>query len=142
LNRLGCRGMFVGSTDLLYIQHTNKQCNNAGWALRQPLCLNRCMIFRMICMLWDASACICRVFVSPTSSNSFWHVAHGVLFGRGGIEMSMTWIDIQKCGINLSIMYWLVLICCVFVGFSHICQSHAVSLHCLTWCMSYLTQWY
>jgi len=43
----------------------------------------------------------------------------GFCFGGGALRWAWPWFDIQKCGINLSIMHWLVLICCIFVGFSH-----------------------
>ena len=95
-------------------------------SLRQALYLNPCMIIRILNILWNVSACTCGVCVSPAFHQIFLacRSRQTLLNSRtgreGGIEMSMTLIwYIWKSRIKLSIMYWLVLICCIFVGFSH-----------------------
>jgi len=50
-----------------------------------------------------------------------------------------TSIDVQKGGIKFAFMYWLVLICCIFVGFSHtLSRSRCFStLSCVTYVTPY-----
>jgi len=50
--------------------------------------------------------------------------------GSEGFRGVWPWFNIQNCRINLSIMYWLVLIFCIYVGFHTLCHDHAVSLDC------------
>jgi len=49
---------------LLYTLHTAKWWQKREWALRQPLCLNPCMIIKITRMVWNVCACIRELCVS------------------------------------------------------------------------------